>query len=84
MSAARPCAAGRAGRQADCQQGHPRASGVEEIVTAFGEHRERMGRDPHRHQPGHEGQVEPQNQGQALRSGHGGNPMNSDGPARSA
>ena len=63
-------AAGPPGRGADGQQGQAGAGGIEEIVTALGQHPERMRADPDRHQAGDEGQVEPEHDGQALRPGH--------------
>ena len=48
--ALRPRAARGACCQADGQQGHPNAGGVEEIVAAFREHSDRMGGHAHRDQ----------------------------------
>ena len=58
------------GREPDRQQGQARAGGVEEVVTALGQHAERMRADPHHDQAGDQGQVEHEHHGQALHPGH--------------
>jgi threonine aldolase len=58
------------GRESDRQQGQGRACRVEKIVTALGQHPERMRADPHRDQAGDQGQVEHEHHRQALHPGH--------------
>jgi hypothetical protein len=65
-----PPAARPAGRKADRQQGQARARGIEEIVTAFGEHPDGMSADTHHDQAGHQREVKPQHHHQPLRPGH--------------
>ena len=64
-----PCSAGGARGQADGQQCHSYPGGVQEIVAAFCQHRERVRRDAHGHQGGHEAEVEHEHNYQALRTG---------------
>jgi hypothetical protein len=58
------------GREADRQQGQARAGGIEEVVTALGQHPQRMRAGPYHGQAGDEGQVEHQDHRQALHPGH--------------
>jgi hypothetical protein len=54
----------------DRQQGHTDARGVEKIVTAGGEHGQRVRGHAHDHQAGHERQVEHQDDDQPLYPRH--------------
>jgi hypothetical protein len=58
------------GCQANCEQRYAYTGGVEEVVAALGEHRERVGADTHRYQSGHKCEVQREDHEQALCSGH--------------
>jgi hypothetical protein len=66
----RSSTAGRTGRQADGEQRHRDPSGIEEIVAAFGEYRERVRHQADYHQADHKTEVQDKNKRQALGTRH--------------
>ncbi len=70
VSRAWPGPAGGARGQADGQQRHGHPGGVQEIVAAFGQHRERVRRYADDHQGGDKADVEHEDHYQALPAGH--------------
>jgi len=65
-TARRPGMTERTGRQTDGEQRYRDPGGVQEIVAAFGEHRERVCRQANDHQAGYETEVQDENERQAL------------------